>query len=75
MKKTGRKMTVFILNAAVLIGVLILIIFKASEALTVIFTPWLFAFIANGTVYITGNVAYAFQRSRNYIKELDKSRS
>lgn len=72
MKKTGRKTTVFFVNVLVLIGVFVLVVFKVPEILGVIFGPWLFAFVSNGAVYISGNVAYAFQKSKYYQPELNE---
>ena len=69
MKK--RKTTVFWVINIELLLLFILVIFFAPDMISVI-GPFLgSALVANGAVYITGNVAHAWQKSKYYQPVLD----
>ncbi len=71
MKKSSRKMTVFWTIHITLAIYLLICIFFAKEYISVIASIIIPAQIINGAVYITGNVADAWQLSNNYKWQLD----
>lgn len=70
MKKSGRKLLAFLILAFKLFSLYILMLFKAPELLNILGGHFLWAMIFNVGIFITGNVAYAFQRSKFFVPDL-----
>jgi type IV secretory pathway TrbL component len=71
MKIKSRKILVFWVINLQLLGLFVLSIFIAPDSLTGIGHTLIFGLIGNGAIYIGGNVADAWQKSKYYRQELD----
>lgn len=71
----SRKTFGFLINQGILTGIIILIIFYATEYTGVAVGPIVFSMSANLAWYIGGRVLNAWQKSANYRWELDPDMS
>lgn len=71
MKLKGRKLLVFIINHITLTAIIILAFFFAPDQIQAIGPTIIIMIVGNGFVYIGGNVADAWQKSKYYQSELN----
>ena len=75
MKMKGRKVTAFITNLVVLVGLYLFTAYSAGEQLVAVGPTIIYAIIGNSAVFVGGVVMDKWQMSKFYRGELNENKS